>query len=414
MSKTKQITFAEKAKQINKRYKNKDSNAQEMRGWEVEMENLMRQQEAARMKELAIQSLREYRKPTNASKYETGGPLTDMMAQTVNYLNPNVPSSNLFPNPFQSNIPPVNTAQALDAGNLLSTGQLGTVGNYKESKGFESPFQRIATPPTLATTPIMKTPQVKVSSNSSEVVDDRNIVGDADKGTGNLYAPLAIGKGIEFAGKLAMLADGYDKVKPQYNPNESRVESLMANRSIDTAALENNALSQQNVALANLTDVRSPNVKRALVQNAIQGTLRNLQDTKLQENQMNNQYKADYANTLNNLGTQKVQADNYAEQLNTQSKSNYQQGLQNMLATVGNVGQKVTDYKTTVAQQELVTSMLSTKNFKAGSASAIQEKLRQGIPLEEGDFIQLYTSNGKSKDEALTDYNALMAKLYNK
>jgi anionic cell wall polymer biosynthesis LytR-Cps2A-Psr (LCP) family protein len=44
---------------------------------------------------------------------------------------------------------------------------------------------------------------------------------------------VALGKGLEFAGKLAMLASGYDKVNPEYNPYESEIRSRMSQRKID-------------------------------------------------------------------------------------------------------------------------------------------------------------------------------------
>lgn len=403
MSKTKQITFAEKAKQINKRYKNRDSNAQEMRGWEIEMENLMRQQERARLKELAIQSLKNYQKPTNASKYETGGPLN--FNPTGNYQDnrflplpsvpttPAVPDSPLYPNPFQSNpdtatytTPVPNVADGLKDG--------------------------IYQPDRLPQLPIKPIVPGQIGTNSTPQVGEVQAgIQDRTSG-GNMYTPLAVGKGIEFAGKLAMLADGYDKVKPQYNPNESRVESLMADRNIDTAALENNALSQQNVALANLSDVRSPNVKRALVQNAIQGTLRNLQDTKLQENQMRNQYSSDYANTLNNLGQQRSAAEVYAENLNTQSKSNYQQGLQNMLLSVGELGQGLTNKAAHTRQSQLVGKFLFTKDFTAGNLGDLITKAERGEEVTQDDFIKLYASKGKSAQQASADWEEYRKSLF--
>lgn len=400
------ITFAEQAKKIDKRYKNRHNNAQEMNGYTFEMESLVKKQEAARLKELAIKSLSSYRKPTNASKYDIGGPLNNVLAQSINQLNPNVPASPLFPNPFESNLPAVNTSQAMSVGQSLASGELGNVGSYQESKGFDAPVQRVSTPPSLPTAPITKTPQVNTTTPASTPqldVDTRN---------GNIYAPLIAGKGLEFAGKLAMLSGGYDKVKPQYNPNESRVESLMASRGIDTAALENNALSQQNVALQNLSDVRSPNVKRALIANIIQGTLRNLQDTKLRENEMNNAYRADYANTLNNLGQQNVAAKNYSEQLNTQSKSNYQQSIQNMLATAGNIGQGVTDLKAHKANTRLIGSFLYTKDFASGDLGDVITKAERGEEITQDDFIKLYASKGKSVQQATADWEEYRKSLF--
>lgn len=205
----------------------------------------------------------------------------------------------------------------------------------------------------------------------------------------NLYNPLLAGKGLQTLGQLAMLATGYDKVKPEYNPNEQRIEQLMANRNINTQALQNLALSQQNVALQNLSDVRSPGVRRALVNNVIQGTLKSMQQNRMQQDDMNNRYAAEYAQTLGSLGQQRVQANTYAEQANQQGKANFESGIQNMLATLGNTGQKLTDYKANLAQQDLTASFLKTSDFAAALPSKLIGKLERGEDLDANEVIEL-------------------------
>lgn len=205
----------------------------------------------------------------------------------------------------------------------------------------------------------------------------------------NLYNPLIAGKGLQTLGQLAMLATGYDKVRPEYNPNEQRIEQLMANRNINTQALQNLALSQQNVALQNLSDVRSPGVRRALVNNVIQGTLKSMQQNRMQQDDMNNRYAAEYAQTLGSLGQQRVQANTYAEQANQQGKANFESGIQNMLATLGNTGQKLTDYKVNLAQQDLTASFLKTSDFAAALPSKLIGKLERGEDLDANEVIEL-------------------------
>lgn len=406
------LTYSQVAQKINKKYKNRDNNPMDMRSWEMEMQNLMQRQEAARMKEIAIQSLKNYRKPTNASKYETGGTLkysgTDPLNPSM-FLNPTgsyqdnrflpqpvakpaVPDSHLFPNPFQAN--PLTTPVEAPVRNVA-----------------DGLTDGIYAPERLPQLPVKPIVSGQVGTRQTPTVPDVDS-GIQDRGTGNIFTPLAIGKGMEFAGKVAMLAGGYDKVNPVYNPNEARTEALMADRSIDTQALENQALSQQNVALQNLSDVRSPNVKRALIQNAIQNTLKSIQGTALQQDQINNQYAADYANTLNQLGAQRVQADLLAENLNTQSKGNYQQGVQNILASIGQAGQVLTDHSASKKQFELVGKFLYTKDFTAGDLGNLITKAERGEDITQDDFIQLYTQKGKSENQALKDWEEYRKSLF--
>ncbi len=121
----------------------------------------------------------------------------------------------------------------------------------------------------------------------------------------NIYTPVALGKGLEFAGKLAMLAGGYDKVAPEYNPYEADIRRRMQGRSIDMQAIKENILSSENKALDNTSNVRSEAVRQAIQNSIFRGTQKNLADVSLQEQQINNQYDADYASTLNQLGQQK-------------------------------------------------------------------------------------------------------------
>ena len=208
---------------------------------------------------------------------------------------------------------------------------------------------------------------------------------------------------MQTLGQLAMLATGYDKVKPEYNPNEQRIEQLMANRNINTQALQNLALSQQNVALQNLSDVRSPGVRRALVNNVIQGTLKSMQQNRMQQDDMNNRYAAEYAQTLGSLGQQRVQANTYAEQANQQGKANFESGIQNMLATLGNTGQKLTDYKVNLAQQDLTASFLKSKDFAAALPSKFIGKIERGEDLDDNDILEMRKAlPGKSAEEVET------------
>lgn len=57
------------------------------------------------------------------------------------------------------------------------------------------------------------------------------------------------------------------------------------------------------------------------IQSAV-NTDRAIEEMRSQENNYNNQYRADYANTMNNLGQQYVQATNLAQDLNARNQAN--------------------------------------------------------------------------------------------
>lgn len=406
--KYKGLTFADASKKISEKHKDRNVNPLAMRSYEAEMQLLIKHQEAARLKEIAIKSLSSYRKPTNASEYGKGGALNYDGFDPLNpsmLLNPtgNYQDNRFIPQPQQGAIVPASSLYS----NPFDSKPVAYQDNLSDGMPEIQPL------PMPGLKPIQ--PMGEQAVPAARSTDDQ--VGGADKTGGNIYTPLIVGKGLEFLGKTAMLASGVDKVNPQYNPNEGRIESLMANRGIDTQVLENQALSQQNVALQNLNDVRSPNVRRALVNNIIQSTLKTLQQSSLQQDQINNQLAGEYASTLNNLGQQRVNATNYAEQLNSQGKANQELGIQNMLGSIGNIGQKVTDYKAGLASQELVTSFLSTADFKSGSAKDMIHKMERGESLSNSDIIKLANDNGKTVEETkewLGQWDTYKKSLYGK
>ena len=115
------------------------------------------------------------------------------------------------------------------------------------------------------------------------------------KKEGSAYTPALIGQGISTALNAGILADGYDKVAPVDNPYESQIKQLMGDRGIDTTQQRNQILSQYNAAKANLGNARSANVQQALGANLMNVTQDSLAQSKLQEQQLNNQSKAAFS-----------------------------------------------------------------------------------------------------------------------
>lgn len=374
-TKYKDVSFADVSTKISKKYKNRDLNKHDQNSFLVEMRQLMMMQEKSKLAKLITESIDKYRKPVNASKYASGGtlPTDDTLITTDNELQ------------AYSALPAMdNTIMTTDK-QLLPTTKITTPPIYNANvSGYMQPNTGL---PILHAQP-GGTPSTVQTTNQGGGGDGTNFLGD------NIYAPLMLGKGVELAGKLAMLAGGYDKVAPEYNPYESDIRRKMSERSIDLGQVRQQIAGATNAGMVNTGNVRSEAVRQSLAQNIINSAQGNLANTSVQQQQINNGYRGEEAQTLNTLGQQRVQANNYAEQLNQQSKGNYQLGLQNMLETAGNAGQRVTDYKANVAQQNILASVLETANFKMGDAGEIINKANSGAKLELDDFIKLAESNG--------------------
>ena len=372
-TKYKDISYADVSTKISKKYKNRDLNKHDQNSFLVEMRQLMMMQEKSKLAKLITESIDKYRKPVNASKYAKGGTLStdDTLITTDNELQ------------AYSALPSMDNTLMTTDKQLLPTTKLTTPPTYNANvSGYMQPNSGL---PILHAQP-GGTPSTVQATNQGG--DGTNFLGD------NIYAPLMLGKGVELAGKLAMLAGGYDKVAPEYNPYESDIRRKMSERSIDLGQVRQQIAGATNAGMVNTGNVRSEAVRQSLAQNIINSAQGNLANTSVQQQQINNGYRGEEAQTLNTLGQQRVQANNYAEQLNQQSKGNYQLGLQNMLETAGNAGQRVTDYKANVAQQNILASVLETANFKMGDAGEIINKANSGAKLELDDFIKLAESNG--------------------
>lgn len=107
-----------------------------------------------------------------------------------------------------------------------------------------------------------------------------------------------------------------------YNPYESQIRSTMANRKFDIspakrAIRENRSISNYNAA--NYNPSTGANLAyRLQSQIAANKAIADLYST---ASNVNNQYAGEYANTLNNLGQQRVQATNMAVDMNAKSRA---------------------------------------------------------------------------------------------
>lgn len=137
-------------------------------------------------------------------------------------------------------------------------------------------------------------------------------------------------KGIgEFVTDLTALAPTISNMyaKPEtfnatYNPYESQIRSTMANRKFDIspakrAIRENRSISNYNAANYN-PNTGANLAYRLQSQIAADKAITNLYST---ASNVNNQYAGEYANTLNSLGQQRVNATNMAVDLNARSRA---------------------------------------------------------------------------------------------
>ena len=367
------LSYSTASKKISDKYKDRDFNAVSQRSFLMEMSELMKLQEVAKAKEIALETLNQNSKPRQASKFELGGGLDPILEL----------GQNLSPFP------------------MMNFNNLGMPPTTNE---VYNPNPSLQTDNTILT----KDNTVKLGTNLTPIdfntTNSKSVTAAGSNNKGNIYNPLIIGKAIEGIGKLGMLATGYDKVSPQYNPYEADIRRKMSSRGINMGAIRQRMLGQQNAGLDNTSNVRSEAVRQALSNSMFRGTQKNMADVSLQEQQINNQYLADEAQTLNNLGSQRVGANNYSENLNNQSKMGFELGLQNALESAGQVGTELTNKRAQLRQQGLLSEVLKTKNFELANAEDVLAKAAKGEEVTLNDMIKIVTSQGGSKTDAIELY----------
>lgn len=157
----------------------------------------------------------------------------------------------------------------------------------------------------------------------------------------NPILSAVIGKGLELVGKsaLATLGDNTGEA-PVVNPNEQRIEELMASRTVDNAAVRNEVLSNMQAALTtNRSSTRSQGVLNALNANTFSRAQQNLSKAELESQGMNNQYRAEQAQVLDTLGREDVSATNIANQIKSQNIAARADAVQGILESAGNAGE---------------------------------------------------------------------------
>lgn len=194
--------------------------------------------------------------------------------------------------------------------------------------------------------------KLNIPSNSTFNLGEVPVL-PSDTGEGDLpeaektrkqFSPEAISgfsiKGLEMAAHLAQILKKPDYVKPVYNPEENTIKNKMANRKVDNQAIIDAINLEENASKQNLADNSSSvGVQNANMQKLHANAINSIAKTKIEEQQLNNQYRGEEANMLNTLGTQKMQAQVYAEDVNAKSKANVQMQRDKFLKeSIGGLG----------------------------------------------------------------------------
>jgi len=416
----KNLTFAEASKKIDSKFKNKDTDPIEKKSFELEMSILESEQSKAKTIDTMTKALKEFKRGGRLPKYGGGGELdplqkalllasqqmggvnqlglaqgqkmaqgliganTDYMSSQIPVSIPSALSNPLnaitgyeVQNPFSFNVQqPVNTTSS----NILSSG-------IPDTSGLVSGVNSVITG----------------ANNLSKGVQTNN-GGIKERSGMSAYTPALIGQGLSTLINTGILAGGYDKVNPVENPYESQVKNLMASRRIDTTQQTNSILSAYNAARQNLNGARSINVRNALDANLGNINADNLAESNLNQQVQNNQYSADLASTLNNLGQQKVASRTYSEDATARNKGNFQSNLSALGTNIADSGEFFTNKMTNDNYNKIMGDVLSNKYQNVGLNPEVLQRMKEGKSTPEDISVLKTVYGDKVVSEMFPDF----------
>jgi len=231
------------------------------------------------------------------------------------------------------------------------------------------------------------------------------------------FSPEAISgfgiKGIEMLGHAIQAFKKPDYVKPAYNPEENAIKGTMANRKVDNQVILDAINLEENAGKQNLADNSSSvGVQQANLQKLHANTTNAIAKTKIEEQQLNNQYRGEEANMLNTLGTQKMQAQVYAEDANAKSKANVQMQRDKFLKeSIGGLGDYLLKKDAVNKENNFQMNVLKQKGINFTVNDDWKSFSKAGIDIVKFD-AELESETDKEKRKALIEKNAEKLKPY--
>jgi len=394
-------TFAEAASIISNKYKKRDTDLTQKLSYEMEIAELMKLNEAVKMQSEADAMVKDKLKCGGKVKMEEGNFLTDPTA--------GVPPGNIswiaqqqLPNPPLTDAAPPRTGLPLMPLFTLPTlnkPPLQNLGPVTNNSGLATVNQLPANN------------QITLGKNIAPVIDSSGQFKGVDSsktdssGTkkpnifqrmfgenSNIYNPALAGLAANMGLNAAILAGGYDKEAPQTNKYESDVRRLMEGRGIDSTAVQNRINASMRANMENTQNVRSANVRNALLQNIGATAMEQTSGAELQAQQVRNQLTGEYAGMLNNLGLQESQARMTARELTARNKGQFLTNLSKLGQTAAEGGKFFTTLKANDKLNELYTNVLNLKFEDFGVGTDLIKKIRNGEELSADDIVQLKNS----------------------
>ncbi len=378
------LTFADKSREISRRLKGTDPITEQTRTFELE--RLSMKNDMLR----SIQEKAKFKQGGRVPKYGPGGGIlppgwpTEPLYPTIPYTDGMLPLPTPMGAYVPTPIPPIDTNLPTDPTTFGQPLVLGT--NLSEPTGTTS--------------------RNGFSNIAEGLGKAANKVGDFYKN--NPYAIPMTGMAAEIVGQGISLLKGYEREKPYLNPYNEDIRQTMRGRNVDLQALKNDVYLNRNAAVAgNNSGSRSINVARSLNANVFGAANRQLSQINLQQDQINNQYRAEEAQMDVNLGSQIANARHVAEVETDQNKGAYLNSVMQFFSNVREGGFAIGRIKNV---QNAVREGLTLLNLKYPNAKINASNTNEYVKMLQENPEQLFKL---IPNYAQDDFKAILQSIMN-
>jgi hypothetical protein len=406
LSKYKGLTFAEAASKIESKYPNRDIDTVAANSFETEMKELAKANELAKIKEQVTQ----YKSNPQQEQNIQGALSLNLDNVPFAHLSGLNPPLNDLPETSWSDNLVSNLDQTPKVPNRLSNKPMPYLSENIDLKRLSLnlnnvPFRDISLShyDSDGTSKEYTKPEEKLS------ISDR--LKNAGKKLGyyyknDPYAGAVTGTALSGLTNALILSQGYDKVAPRHNTEENDIKRLMQERAINMDAIRQDLASNREVGLNAAQNVRSNSVRQALEQGVYNNMFDAVSKLGLQEQQTANQYKAEQANMLNSLGSQKAQANLMADDLQARNKGQFLSNVSAFAANLSENGKFITKTKLQDRMNQFMIEVLNKENPNVKLSDDFYKNLKDG-KLDKKDWIKMGI-NEADVDDVVTTFMKFM------
>lgn len=388
------MSFADAAKAIESKYKNRQYNSNERNAYEYEMGMLADMNDKAREKEKQkqrIQQEQSYSAMTPAEVPQQENEMVKIMEQ-VGYGKEMYPGGGNLIRPLNAMDQLLgnllkNDPLASNTGSLIASSLLPGVGNIAASAISGAIGGANKTLSGMTNDDLLKPEKEKSNLLKSP------------------YAPAIGGRALNLLSNAFTAFGKPKKQTPHYNPYEQQALSLLEQTTLPSDAMYNQSIRGYNTAKQGQRDGSSSyQVEASLNQNLYQSLMDQLSGIAIEDTNRTNAAKQNLASAQLQIGSQKAGENARVEDANLQNKANRNNLINQFTAQLAEDGKGFTRLALNDKMNQLYTNILNSNYKDFGVNPNIVQKIMNGEDPTELELLTLKNNKNPKASELLSFY----------